>query len=256
MDLKMKLAIKDESFAGKVLNEIYIEFNRETVTVKDIIEARVIKEVEEYNKKSSEYFNGLVEPTDAEKTLNGYKLKTKRIIDAEKQIYIALEAFQKNGYFVLIDTIQSESLEQELDRICTRVQHGLQSVIPAEKLEAVYLGGGYGRGEGGVMKTNSGDLPYNDMEFWVFLRGNRLLNERMFRDALHHLGEELTPDAGIEVEFKIASAEKLNRARTMFAYDLAMGHRRVVTTWRLCDSSSNRHVEVARTRGIVLSPPP
>jgi hypothetical protein len=110
----MQLTIKDETFAGKVLNEITLNFKSELVTVKDIIEQRVSQEVENYNNKQSGYFNGLIEPTDAEKTINGYKLKPKKIIDAEKQVYIALESFLKNGYFVLIDNLQSESLEQEV----------------------------------------------------------------------------------------------------------------------------------------------
>ena len=35
-----------------------------------------------------------------------------RAIDAERQVYIALDAFQKNGFFVLVDDLQAESLEQ------------------------------------------------------------------------------------------------------------------------------------------------
>lgn len=108
----MVITIKDETLAGKLLREIDLEFATEQVTVKDIISERVLHEVEEYNKKLPAFFNGLVEPSDAEKTINGYKLKPKRIIDAEKQVYVALDAFQKNGYFVLIDNVQSESLEQ------------------------------------------------------------------------------------------------------------------------------------------------
>ena len=108
----MIVTLKDETFAGKVLNELQIEFSEETVTVKDIITSRVVKEVEAYNTKAQGFYNGLVEPTDAEKTINGYKLKPKRIIDAEKQVYIALDAFMSNGYFLLIDNIQSESLDQ------------------------------------------------------------------------------------------------------------------------------------------------
>ena len=69
-------------------------------------------EVAQYNNKLPEYYNGLVQPTDAEQTLNGYKLKAKRKVDAEKQVYAALHAFENNGYFVLIDNIQAESLEQ------------------------------------------------------------------------------------------------------------------------------------------------
>jgi hypothetical protein len=35
-------------------------------------------EVEIYNNKMPEYFNGLVQPNDAEKTLNGLRLKDKQ----------------------------------------------------------------------------------------------------------------------------------------------------------------------------------
>lgn len=110
----MIVTIKDETFAGKILHELNIEFATEIVTVRDIITNRVIKEVENYNSKLPQYFNGLVEPSDAEKTLNGVKVKEKKIIDAEKQIYVALHAFQNNGFFVLVDNIQSESLDQQI----------------------------------------------------------------------------------------------------------------------------------------------
>ena len=35
-------------------------------------------------------------------------------VDEEKQIYVALEAFQKNGFFILIDDEQVETLEQKV----------------------------------------------------------------------------------------------------------------------------------------------
>jgi len=110
----MTITIKDETFAGKILQELELEFRTEMVTIKDIITGRVIKEVEQYNNKLPDYFNGLVEPTDAEKTLNGFKMKSHKLIDAEKQVYVALNAFQSNGFFVLVDNIQSENLDQEV----------------------------------------------------------------------------------------------------------------------------------------------
>lgn len=108
----MNITIKDETFSGKLLQEISLQFKSDTVSVKDIITERVNAEVNNYNTKLPQYYNGLIEPTDAEKTLNGYKLKPKKVIDAEKQVYTALDAFQKNAFFILIDNIQSESLEQ------------------------------------------------------------------------------------------------------------------------------------------------
>ena len=111
----MIITIKDEAFAGKILQEIILNFKSELVSVKEIITERVRCEVDNYNLKLPEYFNGLIEPSDAEKTLNGYKLKPKKLIDPEKQVYIALDAFLKNGFFVLIDDVQSENLEQMVE---------------------------------------------------------------------------------------------------------------------------------------------
>ncbi len=115
MPSAITLTLCDQTFAGKTLRETPVSFESERVTVQDIIEARVRQEVEDYNKRLPDFYNGLVEPSDAEQTLEGYKVPGKRAIDAEKQVYVALDAFQKNGYFLLIDSIQSESLEQEVN---------------------------------------------------------------------------------------------------------------------------------------------
>ena len=88
------------------------------------------------------------------------------------------------------------------------------------------LGGGYGRGQGGVLKTDEGDRPYNDLEFYVFVRGNVLLSERRYRGAMGELANRLSRDAGLHIEFKVYSADKLRRGRiSMFTYDLAAGHK-------------------------------
>jgi hypothetical protein len=122
----------------------------------------------------------------------------------------------------------SDDLECHLGRICETVLASMQEIIRDGKLEALALGGGYGRGEGGVLKSETGDQPYNDLEFYVFIRGNHWSNERRYGDALHHLSEELAPIAGIEVEFKISSLARLRRSpASMFYYDLLAGHRQL-----------------------------
>jgi rhamnosyltransferase len=120
----------------------------------------------------------------------------------------------------------SDALEAHLMRMCEKVLGGVRALIPENKLEALVLGGGYGRGQGGVLKTNSGDAPYNDLEFYIFLRGNRVLNERKYHELLEELGERLSGLAGLHVEFKVDSLERLRRSPvTMFSYDLISGHR-------------------------------
>lgn len=122
----------------------------------------------------------------------------------------------------------SAELERHLAHCCDRVLAGVCSVIPTSRLEGILLGGGYGRGEGGVLKTAQGDRPYNDMEFYVLMHGSSWLNERKYRAALHHLGEKLSPEAGLEIEFKVLSIQKLESSPiTMHYYDLIAGHRRL-----------------------------
>src|SRR4051812_44747545 len=87
----------------------------------------------------------------------------------------------------------SEELEQHVALACEKVRAGVVALVSAERLEALLLGGGYGRGEGGVLKTGAGDRPYNDLEFYVSLRGPHWRNERRYRKALHGLAEALSP---------------------------------------------------------------
>ncbi|MCL9807028.1 hypothetical protein NAT51_15950 [Flavobacterium amniphilum] len=108
----MNILISDELLNGTVTNQFEIEVQSASITVEELITKRVTAEIESYNKRLPGYFNGLVEPTNAERTLNGYKLKAKQLIDTEKQVYIALNAFQKNGFFILVDNQQLEELDQ------------------------------------------------------------------------------------------------------------------------------------------------
>jgi hypothetical protein len=127
----------------------------------------------------------------------------------------------------------SPALEAHLAATCEKVLAGVRQLVPPNSLEGLLLGGGYGRGEGGVLKSPDGDRPYNDLEFYVFVRGNAVLAEKKFRHPLHELGESLSPAAGLEVEFKVLTLAKLRRAApNMFYYDLLAGHR-----WQLGDDS-------------------
>lgn len=108
------LTIYDRNLTGESLREVQITLDQETTTVRNIITARVEAEVRNYNRRQTKYFQGLVQPKEAEQTLNGYRLKKQQKIDPEQQIYVALDSFLKNQYFVLIDDAQAESLDEEI----------------------------------------------------------------------------------------------------------------------------------------------
>ena len=121
----------------------------------------------------------------------------------------------------------SNELEEHLSGVCRKVLSGILEVVSAKSLEGLLLAGGYGRGEGGVLKAEDHrDRPYNDMEFYVFLRGLPWPNERRYGGALRWLAHKLSPEAGVEVEFKLLSLKRLRRSPvSMFFYDMVMQHR-------------------------------
>jgi len=110
--MPITIQIKDETTGGKVTHEVPVSFDGELVSVEQIIKARIYADVDAYNRRLPEVYQGLVQPTETEKTLNGWKMKERRKVDPEKQVRVALEAFHSNGYFVLIDHIQAEKVDQ------------------------------------------------------------------------------------------------------------------------------------------------
>jgi hypothetical protein len=114
--------IRDELSSGEIVNELTIEVLDEIMTVRELIRSRVYEEVRLFNFNKPGYFRGLVQPSDAETALNGYKLREKRTVDWQKQYEAALAAFGKNGFIILVDDQQVESLEQVIQlRVGTQV---------------------------------------------------------------------------------------------------------------------------------------
>ena len=110
------LTIRDEELTGKTLNEFSLDFLTERITVRELIRSRVYQEVKDHNAQQNQLeFCGLVQPTDTERTLNGFRMKTPRQIDWKEQFDKALEAFEQQQILILIDDHQAESLEEEIE---------------------------------------------------------------------------------------------------------------------------------------------
>ncbi len=108
------LTIHDRATPGGPVRSFQLHLASERITVRELIERRVTQEVEEYNRAQPEYFQGLVQPKDAEQVLNGYRLRKRRMLDAAEQRTRAVEAFSANGFFMLVDDRQVVGLEDEI----------------------------------------------------------------------------------------------------------------------------------------------
>ncbi|HZS61223.1 MAG TPA: hypothetical protein VFA43_18240 [Gemmatimonadaceae bacterium] len=130
------LIIRDETPSGSTASsaaDLRLDFLTEEITVRELIERRVYEEVQAYNTARPGYFRGLVQPKDAEATLNGYRLRTQREIDWRAQAALAFDAFQRNGFCILVGDRQVASLD---DRI------RLELETPVTFLKLVPLVGG------------------------------------------------------------------------------------------------------------------
>ncbi|HXU00616.1 MAG TPA: hypothetical protein VN903_06465 [Polyangia bacterium] len=93
---------------------VKLELVSERITVRQLIESRVRREVDEINRAPAHEFRTLVQPSDAERTLNGFRLRTPKRIDADAQCALAFDAFEHNRFFLLVDDRQVERLDEEI----------------------------------------------------------------------------------------------------------------------------------------------
>lgn len=105
----------DETASGVRTSAISMNLEVTAIRLRDLIEHRVRQEVAAHNAAGDQRrFRGLVQPTDSERTLNGFLFRTPRALNADTQVHVALEAFEKNGFFVLFDDRQVEDLDEVL----------------------------------------------------------------------------------------------------------------------------------------------
>ncbi|MGX1545845.1 hypothetical protein [Streptomyces adustus] len=107
----------DETTSGNRGAGWGIEIAEERLALRELIRRRVFQEVAEYNARMPGVFQGLVQPEDTERVLNGYALRTPRRIDPEAQTALALKAFAGNGFLVLVEDRQVTDLDEEIDLV-------------------------------------------------------------------------------------------------------------------------------------------
>jgi hypothetical protein len=108
------ITIQDQTPAGKILHELFLKFSTHRISAAELIRERVRQEVEAYNNRSEEALlrHSLVIPTARGDIVLDPHGKKHKPADAETQIAIALKAFEQNGFFILADNRQLETLDE------------------------------------------------------------------------------------------------------------------------------------------------
>ena len=108
------VTVRDETSGGESLRSFELELPDPTVSARELIRARVFEEVQAHNRSRPDRYAGLVQPTDTERDLNGYRFRKRRRLDWQKQVDVALAAFESNGFLLLVDDHQVTSLDEEV----------------------------------------------------------------------------------------------------------------------------------------------
>lgn len=108
--------IRDDARTGQPATEALILLDMpDRVSVRELIRTRVREEVARANADRTQARPLLVAPVEAEETLNGYRVRADRLIDWERQAEVAVEAFEKQRFFVFVAGRQVEALDDEVE---------------------------------------------------------------------------------------------------------------------------------------------
>ena len=135
----------------------------------------------------------------------------------------------------------SKSADPRVERQISDALDGIRAVFAASPesaaVRAVVLGGGYGRGEGGV--TPDG-MPYNDMDFFVVMNGTKPTPG--LRALLDAISAEWKQKLSIDIDFScVKSLKRLYRdADTLLIQELFAGCRIVFGDEHIFDDAPRR----------------
>ena len=130
--MSARILIADETSTGKVLFELALDCLLPVVTAAELIELRVRDEVARFNASAGQdVFRGLIQPTEAEATLNGYEYRVSRRkpVDADEQCKKARLAFESNGFLLLVGERQVATLDEAI-RVTPDLRVSFVKLVP------------------------------------------------------------------------------------------------------------------------------
>jgi len=119
------------------------------------------------------------------------------------------------------------AFDKMLDKHLIDISEAVKQSDISEDIAAIVLGGGYGRGEGGVFKTSDGqEKLYNDLDFFVITKNLKRSRLKKINKAFALIGESFSKNIGVDVDFGPAkNLKQLSKMPfTMMWQELREGH--------------------------------
>lgn len=112
--MPLAVSILDETTTGERRSAGALQCDTATLTLREIIRLRVKQEVERFNATEHEVFQGLIQPEETERILNGVP-EGRTVLDWEKQYAKAILAFKGNGFLLFVDDRQAADLDEAIN---------------------------------------------------------------------------------------------------------------------------------------------
>ncbi len=101
----------------------------------------------------------------------------------------------------------SEKIDRKIDKDLKTISSAVQSEFDNSEITALILGGGYGRGEGGVFLEKGQEQLFNDYDLFVIISNcSRKKRNKIFQ-RLQKVSHELEQVISIEVDFSVPLRE-------------------------------------------------
>jgi hypothetical protein len=134
----------------------------------------------------------------------------------------ALGSDSRRPFTACGDPRLEERVRADLERCVER----LREVLPPSGVQGIVLGGGFGRGEGGVRRAGRELVPYNDYDLFVVTPILPWPIMNALASRAHAAADELTAELGVEVEVALLGRRALlHPPQTLAMADLLSGHR-------------------------------
>lgn len=119
----------------------------------------------------------------------------------------------------------NESFDAVVDGHLATVADQLHAALGVAICRCLVLGGGYGRGEGGVVPTPAGLRPHNDYDLVLIHRGA----QRHVAAVCEQIGAALGPEFGVHVDITPVPDARVARLPACLTwYELGAGHQVVI----------------------------
>ena len=117
------------------------------------------------------------------------------------------------------------AVEKRISEALEAIGREIAQVVPPQ-VAGVYLGGGYGRGEGGIFRTEDGKSHlYNDMDFFV-IREEGSSNAGEIDDSLTGISRKWSEALELDVDFSASKTQSqlVQLSRRLMYQELRRGH--------------------------------